>query len=171
MKKKQQSVSRHDRSSKSGHGGSCSPPILSKEKHRLSRHHSVTGNPRNPPATQSTAGRRPRDDDERSEDSGCPRTPKFPRIEDITDLVQKRLNQTGQQFLKGPEDSALRISCFELSVDCTDSRSRCGNERVQALPSAVREDCNFRSVSTCLSTRVWIRAVASFQEQPSHGAG
>jgi len=57
------------------------------------------------------------DDDECSKDSELYRTLKLSRIEDITDLVWKRLNQTGQQFLKGMERSGLRLSDSSLSEE------------------------------------------------------
>ena len=59
------------------------------------------------------------DDDERSEDSGRPQSPKFPHIKDITNLVQKRLNQTGKQFSKEMECSGLRPSDSPLSNEIT----------------------------------------------------
>ena len=57
------------------------------------------------------------DDDECSKDSELYRTLKLSRIEDITDLVWKRLNQMGQQFLKGMERSGLRLSDSSLSEE------------------------------------------------------
>ena len=57
--------------------------------------------------------------DQDSGDSELSRTTKFPCIEDIADLVQKRLNQTRQQFPKGMEYSGLRLSNSPLSGKIT----------------------------------------------------
>ena len=50
-------------------------------------------------------------------------------------------------------------SRFELPMECADSPSCCGDREARALPSAEREDCDFLCVSTCLSSRVWMRVL------------
>ena len=54
-------------------------------------------------------------DDEDSMNSKLSRTLKFPHIEDITDLIQKWLNKTSQQFPNGLEYSGLGPSDSPLS--------------------------------------------------------
>ena len=54
-----------------------------------------------------------------SGNSKCSRTLKIPHIEDITDLVHERLNQSSQQFLKGMEYGGLRPSDSPLSNEIT----------------------------------------------------
>jgi len=70
----------------------------------------------------------------------------------------------------GNAESSERLSSSEVSdrsrleflVECADSLSCFGDEGVRALPSALREDYDFHSVSTRLSSRVCVRAAASF---------
>ena len=60
---------------------------------------------------------------------------------------------------------SLRVSdqlCFELSEVYTAFLSRCGNGGAWSLSYAVREDCDFPSMSTCLRNLIWTRVAASF---------
>ena len=61
-------------------------------------------------------------DEEDFEDTWHSRTPKFPRIEDIADLVQEQLNQGSQQFSKGIKYSRLRPTDSPLSREITSLR-------------------------------------------------
>jgi len=113
LKKTQQLVSRLDYSDKSIHCGSRSLPY----HERRARTPSSPQHDRE--SAQSTGNSKrdrseTRDDNERSEDSGCSRTPKFSSIEDITDLVQKRLNQTASSFRK--EWSAVGLDLRLITV-------------------------------------------------------